>query len=264
MIVKVKNYNSFVKDIIDYIKEYHNIIPTNLTNYQEEYSKPVIYYKTLGLLENYECPIEELHVHNNQFVFCSEPERIAIKFILHSIYGKYRSTLIESLREWLPFATFENVSVKLSKNTKTSIYSSLYPGYLYSLLNKKYTTRSTTKLIKINYTYIDLIGYSKNLFYKQLPEFEILDSDFIKKHFLCVVDQEIQLGNFKIMARKRQVARRASTSGGRKRRRSRSKSPSRSRSRSVSPRRRVGVRRRSRSRSPSTQAGRRRSRSSSR
>lgn len=255
MIIKIKNYENFILNIVDYIKETHKIKPRNLFSIKEKYDKPLKLND--DILEEYECPFKELHVHNDKSIFCSEPERVAIKFILHSIFGKKKEILIKTLRVWLPSVTFESVSIKF---TKSHIYSNLYPTYLYYLntLETKY---------KLSYTYIDDFKTIET-FHIQLPnkfkkfilddhKIEILTPELIKK-FPITFKQKLYLKNNLIMVRKRRST--SNSVAAKTRRRSRS----RSRSRSKSPRR-AGTRRRSRSSSPTvrktTRRVRRRSRS---
>lgn len=239
MNIRVVDVNQFLNNVGNYIIDQYHIIPRDFT-LSHDYAKlsqcSLIYTEDGRVLRftcNYEGNRENLHTHINDsqilagsFVYCSNPEKLAVVYIDNSIFHPRKHEIMTTLHEWLPSATVDQVAVTFNSSHTIEVFTHLEPSYAIHFLNQSRSRDNAQRLIY--YFASNIVDKSK--------------------------DYTLQTNNFKIMVRPRRMRRRRSRSrspgaGTRTRRRSRSRSRSPRRSRSRSPSARRGTRRRSRSRS---------------
>lgn len=300
MRVAVSNYSEFLSSVYNYIIEYHEIVPRDfegafvpgigcsygIVGDSDDRSinnsegrlffesdtdgfGTALRYTLDGKLETFVCPFyrKSLHVHDDDRTFCSEPELLALRYIVRSVFSPKKPKIIETLKDWLPTVTIDSVHVRFDlkdfdRDTDV-VRSDLSPAYCLHFLQQEHSKFDT-----LTYYFIsNIVPEGKGVVHES--EYEITqETQKDDDHDDEVAEERLLLltrGNRKrVMVRRRSRSRSRSSSrcasggsGGRRRKRScrrrKSRSPSRSRcrSRSSSSSRRTSSRRRSRSRSRS-------------
>lgn len=299
MRVAVSNYSEFLSSVYNYIIEYHEIVPRDFEGAfvpgigrsygivgDNDDDRPInnsegrlffesdtdgfgtaLRYTLDGKLETFVCPFyrKSLHVHDDDRTFCSEPELLALRYIMRSVFSPKKPKIIETLKDWLPTVTIDSVHVRFDlkdfdRDTDV-VRSDLSPAYCLHFLQQDHSKFDT-----LTYYFIsNIVPEGKGVVHES--EYEITQEPQEENN---VVAEERSLllltrrNPKRVMVRRRSRSRSRSSSrgasggsGGRRRKRScrrrKSRSPSRSRcrSRSSSSSRRTSSRRRSRSRSRS-------------
>lgn len=185
MRIYVNDYSEFLNSIYNYIIETYGLIPRtfegiktiNGNAFDNDASSASssggtltpIEYTSLGEFNDYDCVYKNknLHVHDTDTIFCTEPEIIAARYVNRSIFGKDKHKILKTLKLWLPTVTEYNVGVDfvakhLKADTNNVIYSDLYPSYANHFLRQNKTNYSTLKYYFISNIDLEKGEYSDN------------------------------------------------------------------------------------------------------
>lgn len=138
METRISNISEFVNCIHDFIVEEYDIVPRDFETNLIVGDEALIWHKSDGRIESFECPYfnRTLHIHtkeeisNNKdnVICCNEIDIITLKYLESSIFGPFKNEIIASLHSWLPAATYQHVNVKINNRLRT--YSRKYePPY---------------------------------------------------------------------------------------------------------------------------------------
>lgn len=143
MIVSVTNIFEFLNCINDFLLENHGIEPRNFITIPEArkvlHRTAYLYNRDSGRLIEYECSKfrRELHVHNveeigtNNVPYCCEADALAAWYIDKSVFGPVRDSVLCSIHDWLPTATFQFVSVEFSRALVRTYLEPSYASVLF-------------------------------------------------------------------------------------------------------------------------------------
>lgn len=147
MEISIIDYSEFINSINDYILITYGLIPRCFEFQTRTFFNTAIEYKTTAsddsnCLVSYDCPKfnkqSRLHCHQSEFIFCSEPEVIAVDFIYRTIFSKERYTLIKTLKLWLPAVAQLYIKFNIVDNIIiTDLYPSFFGDYFYDLNKTK-------------------------------------------------------------------------------------------------------------------------------
>lgn len=167
MELSIVDYSEFINSINDYIIITYGIIPRSFEFQTRTLYNSAVKYKYDGSLVAYDCPKfnkqSRIHCHPCEFIFCSEPEVIAVDFIYRTVFSIERYTLIKTLKLWLPTVAQLYIKFNIVNNIIiTDLFPSFFGDYFYDLNNSLKTKDSNLANRHIQYYFISVDNIEEN------------------------------------------------------------------------------------------------------
>lgn len=174
MFVSIKNVQEFKSAIHDYIIDKHELVLRDyeiseivlLKEIKKKYENVALNYNEKGAISKTPCRKQQIHVHNSLTTFCSEPEKFCALYLYRTLFCDNKSSIISTLKRWLPDVVLEHVYVRCVSNI---VVSDLYPSFAHHF----FLNKTPFDILKYHYCNSDKNdNYIVNINEKRLIVFE--------------------------------------------------------------------------------------------